>query len=98
MHISPVVVAAAARHHVDRVKEETDGLRTRLEKLGRLAGVDSAEAVEDADTLSAEAMAGQEPPTGADRRGVAAARGASTTAAPRPGAARARPRADGAAP
>jgi hypothetical protein len=61
MHISPVVVAAAARHHVDRVKEETDGLRTRLEKLGRLAGVDSAEAVEDADTLSAEAMAGQEP-------------------------------------
>lgn len=57
LHVSPVVVAEAARHHRDRVAEDSDGLRARLDRLGRLAGVDSAAAVAATDTLAGAATA-----------------------------------------
>jgi len=56
MHISPVVIAELARQRADRVRTEAEGVRARLEKLGRLSGADPQPAVDAADALVAEGL------------------------------------------
>lgn len=56
MHISPVVMAELARQRADRVRTEAEGVRARLEKLGRLASADPKPAVDATDALVSEAL------------------------------------------